>query len=55
MSDKRLCERRDSAYLDASGLVEPVLLHVHDLAGLAVDAPRVLAVRVFGLGDGAIS
>ena len=38
-----------NAYLDASGLVQTVLLHVDDLSSLAVDTPRMLAVRVLGL------
>ena len=38
-----------NTHLDARRLVQAVLLHVDDLARLAVDAPRVLAVRVLRL------
>ncbi len=41
--------RHKETDLHAGGLVQAVLLHVDDLAGLAVDAPRVLAVGVFCL------
>ena len=37
------------AYLHTGGLVQAIFLHVNDLARIAVDAPRVLAIGVFGL------